>query len=233
LRSPKIACHPDQVIPSRLDAGDLEVRQLLSFVDGAIVIPEARQYLWRSWGFCPRHTWLATVVECEMRLRPFGTSIVYQDLATRAGKLLGASWVSRSAKVQRLFPQVPCPTCDYLAAAGFRPGWAEPTEYVNRRKRTVQLLTETEEQWRPQSCPTCLGGTGPVCRPHLLQGDGSSVLDIGSSLAELAGQLHSYYKSLSWEGYRQAPRNPAALVQVLGWFAGWSFADTLLAHGRL
>ena len=214
---------------SPLDATLMEVKQLLSFVDGAVVMPETREYLWRSWGFCPRHTWLLATVECELRIRPFGTTIVYQDLTRRAGTLLSIAYVPEAVKLQRLRGRLPCPTCDYLAIAHSNPAWSLATECVNRRRRVKAFLAATHEEWVARTCPVCLGGDGPVCRPHML-GGGAALGDTGRTLRELAIRLRTYDKSLAWQGPAATPRDVASLVEALGWFAGWAYPAALLAE---
>jgi len=57
-----------------------EVKQLWWFLGGSIMSPGTRHRPWRSWGFCPRHTWAHAVVERELRVQPFSTAILYEDL---------------------------------------------------------------------------------------------------------------------------------------------------------
>jgi hypothetical protein len=66
-----------------------EIRQIWSFLDGAIMDVGTRQHLWRSWGLCPRHAWCYAVAELEIRGgRPFSTTILYEELVGRAARLI-------------------------------------------------------------------------------------------------------------------------------------------------
>src|SRR5205823_13651106 len=96
-----------------------EVEQLWTFLDGAMMKPDVRHLLWRSWGFCPRHSWAHAIVELELRgARPFATTILWEDLLRRAATSLGQR--PGALAVRRLRPRSECFTCRYVLAA--RPG---------------------------------------------------------------------------------------------------------------
>ncbi|MBC7293124.1 MAG: hypothetical protein H5T84_03260 [Thermoleophilia bacterium] len=205
------------------DASIAEVKQLLSFLDGAVIVPDARHHLWRSWGFCPRHTWLLAVVECELRLRPMGTAIIYEDLAKRASTVLTNWALPRPARLQQLRPRAACLTCEHVKIGRDDPAWNHPTQVVNRRRRFLEQVRSTQAEWEPHTCPVCAGGKGPVCRIHLLEGAHAPLGQTGKALSDLAKRLRSYYRSLTWQGPRASPRDQASWVEVLGWFAGWRY----------
>lgn len=262
-----------------IDATDAEVKQLAAFVDGSIMVPEIRHHLWRSWGFCSRHTWLHAVVECELRARPFGTAILYHDLTWRAARTIAGRARPRSWRIRRLASKDTCFTCDYLelsrVGAGSTgqpgdggagqaaypaypsggegqtayPGSGEgqtahpggltpatgappnpvrtPTERVNARLRTTSFLAATRSEWEMRTCPKCLGGSGPMCRPHILAGEEAPLDQTALTLAELANRLGTYYRSCTWHGPTATPRDSASWVEALGWFAGWAYPAAL------
>jgi hypothetical protein len=212
-----------------LEADNLEVREFVSFLDGSIQIPEIRHHLWRSWGFCPRHTWLHAVAECELRGgRPFVTTILYRDLTTRAVAAL-SSWHFRERARRRLLrSRDTCFTCDYLALrADEDPLFESRTKRVNQRKRVTQLVVASRSQWHFRSCPACLGGSGPLCRPHLLAGVECSLDEVADDLNELSQRLTNLYRSMTWKGPIAVPADSSSWIEALGWFAGWAYPAAL------
>ncbi len=215
-----------------------EVRRLWWwFQDGSIMSPRIRQQLRHAWGFCPRHTWAHAAVECELRGRPFSTANLYRDLAARAAEALTSPSPSKRRRrspphpVERLRASAACVVCATLATstAPPDPGFAERRELVNRLERTRGYLADLRPVWEPASCPGCLGGTGMVCRPHLLAGEPSSVdlSEYAHRLRELAGRLDLLVDSMTLHGPVATPEAAAAWVEALGWFAGWGLAHTL------
>ncbi len=221
--------------PGDLDVTLAEVKQMWWFLDGSIMAVHVRHHLWRSWGFCPRHTWLQAVADCELRWRPMSTAVLYEDLTGRAAHTLCGPGRVTPRRVRRLRPKESCFPCDYvLATRSDGDGrFGDSRQRVNRRQRTVDRLLETRDGWERRSCPVCLGGDGPVCRPHLLRGvdPGEDLPDV---LAELAGRLRYLVKSMTWKGPTPKPETEAALVESLGWFAGWGFPVAAIdaAHKR-
>jgi hypothetical protein len=139
-----------------------EVRQLWTFLDGAIMAVDTRHRLWRGWGLCPRHAWGYTVAELELRGgRPFSTSVLYEDLIGRARRLLERTrMLPWPVVADRFRPRALCSTCDFLS---IQPTYAEDhaermTQLMNRMRRTRQLLRDLSPLWMPSSCPQCLGG---------------------------------------------------------------------------
>ncbi|MHB1854642.1 MAG: hypothetical protein ACYCS2_06255 [Acidimicrobiales bacterium] len=212
-------------LPIVLDATTAEIKQLTSFLDGSIQVPEIRRHLWRSWGLCPRHSWMAAVVECELRWRPFGTSILYQDLTSRAGELLGNHLRSRAGRVRHLKARAACYTCDYVAICG---GLTDPRAEAqraraNRRERFNAAALQSRSEWLPRSCPACLGGRGPTCRLHLLGDHESDPAPVAAALGELAARIEIYSRSLTWKGPIASPADESSWIEALGWFSGWAF----------
>ena len=64
-----------------------EAVQLYWFSDGTDA--DARQRVRRTWGLCPRHSWLLFGVEHELRYLPIDVATLYQDLTWHATVLLG------------------------------------------------------------------------------------------------------------------------------------------------
>ncbi len=184
-----------------------EVRRLWWwFQDGSIMSPRIRQQLRHAWGFCPRHA-LTSPSPSKRRRR------------------------SPPHPVERLRASAACVVCATLATstAPPDPGFAERRELVNRLERTRGYLADLRPVWEPASCPGCLGGTGMVCRPHLLAGEPSSVdlSEYAHRLRELAGRLDLLVDSMTLHGPVATPEAAAAWVEALGWFAGWGLAHTL------
>lgn len=212
----------------------VEMKQLWWFLDGAIMNPYTRHRLWAAWGFCPRHTWAHLSSECELRLLPRGTLILYEDLLGRAVDSLG----SRRRWAAQLRATDSCLTCDYLAAGDpqrVERGWLVEAARVNRAYRSSALLAGCREYWEPHTCPECLGGDGVPCRPHLLaRAQSGAPLEsherarTRAALADFRSQVDTVSRAISW------PRTPveahqwAKLVEALGWFAGWRGAADLL-----
>jgi hypothetical protein len=203
-----------------------EVRQLWWFLDGSIMNPDTRRHLWRSWGFCSRHTWAHAVVECELRVQPFSTAILYEDLTARAARALARPGPAALAS-RRLTPRAACLTCDYLTlpSAGSNPELVERWRRANRLERTRELLAVSRATWLPRSCPACAGGAGPTCRPHLLAEPAAipARRELAGELAALSRRLYLLVKSMGWQGPARTPELEAAWVEALGWFAGWGF----------
>lgn len=213
-----------------LAASHQEVKELLGFLGGSIQVPEVRHHLWRSWGFCPRHTWICAVVECELRARPFGTTILYEDLVTRAACLLGASYLPRAVRLRLLRARADCYTCTYARIAHTAdPRYAREVARVNRRAAFCRSVREARPEWAARSCPDCLGGDGPVCRVHLSATSAAALGEVAVALDDLAGRLHTLARSMTWQGPAATPADRASWIEALGWFAGWAYPARALA----
>lgn len=179
-----------------LDLTVAEVKQLYEFLDGAIMVPDVRYHLWRSWGFCPRHTWAHATVELELGMRdPFSVSLLYEDLTERAAGLLQSR--RRSPFIlRRLRTGDTCFTCDYVAISRRAdPRYRRHHTCANRRQRTRHLLAKSRAIWEERSCPLCHGGQGLPCRLHLLAGAAPLSRDLGRDLDELTQRLHRLHRS--------------------------------------
>jgi hypothetical protein len=205
-----------------LDLTLTEVKQLFSFLDGSIMSVFVRHRLWESWGFCSRHTWAYAAAECELRGgKPFGVSILYEDLTGRAARAVRPSLLGGRIVLRRGNGE--CFTCDYASFARGDPAYAGRQARVNRRQRTTALLLALRERWEPRSCPVCLGGDGPVCRPHLLSGAATVDLALPEVLSDLTTRLYAFGRSFAWRGRPASAEEQASWVEALGWFAGWDY----------
>jgi hypothetical protein len=213
-----------------------EVKHLWWFLDGAIMTPDVRHHLWRSWGLCPRHAWAYAAVEIELRGgRPFSVAILYEDLVRRAAKVLDKAWLLPwPYAARRLRSRAICFTCDYLSLQQTTLRYHEPIfeEYcsrVNRLERIRTTLAESQAIWEGRSCPLCLGGQGIPCRPHLLSGAGPAkgTASLADSLRSLGNRLGRFIDSMSWNGPVATPEIKVAWVEALGWFAGWDMPARL------
>lgn len=204
-----------------LDLTLAEVKHLVWFLDGSIMSPDVRQHLWRSWGFCCRHTWAYAAAELELRSGfLLGLSILYEDLTGRAVAVLRRPW--RSAKA-RLRATDFCFTCDYASFASGDPLYEKRWRRINRRVKTREMLAATRNVWEPRSCPFCLGGGGIPCRPHLLAGTAAAGPEAAEALEEIRRRLDVFRASFTWRGPTATHEEKASWVEALGWFAGWEF----------
>jgi hypothetical protein len=218
--------------PGPLDATKADVRALLSVLDGSIQVPAVRRRLRQSWGLCSRHAWLLAVTEIELRGGvPFTTAVLYEDLLQRAARVLGRRLVTVSWRVGSLRSPATCIACDGSeAAATWDPAAEAETGRVNRRARTTAGFRATALRWQHRSCPRCLGGSGPLCRPHLLAGEPVAVAPLAHELERLALRLRRERRT-AWAPTADAPLS--SWVEALGWFAGWWFpVDALGLGGR-
>lgn len=206
-----------------------EVKQLRAFMDGAIMEVDTRRHLWRSWGLCPRHAWAYVIVECELRARPLGCSILYEDLLSRALRLLTTPHLAPGATVGHLRPRATCYTCDYLAIVERRgsepgdPGLTEGVARVNTRPVFSELVLGSRTTWEGRSCPRCLHGYGPLCRPHVIQAGAAPGNKAIVSLESTLDHLHTFVKSMTWRGPERTTELEASLIEALGWFTGWQW----------
>jgi hypothetical protein len=220
----------------QLDFTTREVSQLWSFLDGAIMNVETRHHLWRTWGLCPRHSWGYAVLEVELRGGlPFSTTILYEDLIVRAARSLTRSLrLPWSVARRSLESRGECYTCDYegLAHGPGAPGAQDQAQLANTRRRFRPLLLGSQEHWRPVTCPSCLGGSGPVCRQHLLAGvEPGSRDDLAAWLSQLARRLGRFKESMTWRGPEATEFERVSWVEAIGWFSGWRYpAAMLVAH---
>jgi hypothetical protein len=203
-----------------------EVKQLWWFLDGAIMAPDVRAHVRRSWGFCPRHSWAFAAAEIQLRGgQPFATAILYEDLTRRAVDAVDASWrrLSGWRRASPLAPQDSCFTCDYLALEGEEDRtFRDQQDRTNQLDRVRPLLEETRREWYGLSCPLCLGGAGLVCRQHLLEGT-KRPADLSDGLSALADRLQAFVGSMTTRATPVGPLERASWVEALGWFSGWDY----------
>lgn len=199
-----------------------EVKQLWWFFDGAIMNVGVRHHLWRSWGLCPRHAWAHGAAECELRYKPFGTSILHEDLTRRAAQAAGRK-PKQPTVARRFASRDVCFTCDYTSISrDGDPSFRSHQDRVNGFERTRRYFIDTRDAWESRSCPLCLGGHGLVCRQHLLQGVDPPT-DLRPQLFALSDRLYAFVKSMTWGGKPVGPLENASWIESLGWFAGWDY----------
>ena len=201
-----------------------EISQLWWFADGAIMDAGTRTHLHRSWGLCTRHAWMYFRVETQLRYHPLGNAVLMADLVSRAAHLVASPHSTRHKRAT-LESTESCFTCDYIAAspAGVDRFSAQLNE-VNRGSQTADWCREAQHVWQSRMCSACAPRSdvaGAVsCRMHMLTGE-SSPDAARDYLAQLAERLTVCQKSLTFDGPARTPDSDAALVEGLGWCAGW------------
>jgi hypothetical protein len=227
-----------------------EVRVLWSFIHGDIMIGGIREQLRRALGLCPRHTWAYFVTEVELWLYgppprgghlPFDVGILYQDLlADVIGKITSAHSTSRHGLRSVLTPKAPCRICadlsgemtNSLGYAGSRAD--ELTIEAADLTHTRAWLLRTQEHWRERVCALCAlpGSNGigvsatQMCRSHLAQAASVSrqdVTSIASWLDDARRRMSRSVDSMTQGGQPATIADDAAVIETLGWFAGWQF----------
>lgn len=204
----------------------LEVKQLWWFSDGAIMADSTRTHLWQARGLCSRHSWLFFCAECELKYQPLGVTILYEDLVGRALRVLRRHRGDRGRK-HGLEARASCLTCDYVAAAsGDNPAFLAERDQVEAAVRTRAWVRASSAVWRARVCPRCLpdheNPAGMLCRQHLISSrshdDTARTVDY---LDELGPRLHRCVRSMTYDGPERCADSDAALVEAIGWFAGW------------
>jgi hypothetical protein len=209
-----------------------EVRYFWSFHDGSIMCVDIRERLYKSWGFCPRHTWAMAVTEPEYRTTLHGTAILYEDLTGHAVRALRLPSLTHGAQAKRLRARAGCSCCEFLGVAS-RAGaktdskTAGILKRVNRRQRFDGLLVASRPVWWARTCPICLGGDGPLCRQHILSGV-SPPPGLADELERIRLGLRALADSMRWQGAPADDGARASWVEALGWFAGWQFPAAVL-----
>jgi hypothetical protein len=203
----------------------VEVEHLWWFADGAIMQAPVRRDLWRSWGLCGRHAWAYAVTECELRYQPLGAAILYLDLLERALRLLGRRWLPWPVKVRGLRSRGTCPTCVFMTVGQPRERFAHDTHQVNRRDRYAGYLAAGQKRWAPARCPACGGGSGQLCRPHLVAGAVTGASQLGRDqlayLADVARRLEEFKASMIADGPPLGPDAASGFIEAIGFVAGW------------
>lgn len=228
-KGPPASADPYQ--PSDRDELDLtlpEVKQIWWFLDGSVNTVDVRHHLWRSWGFCPRHTWTFVFAAIELRGGvPFQPAVLYEDLVGRA-----AAAARSGRRTQGILKSLQsgdsCLTCDYCANAEQDSNFSGEADRVNTRPRVAKLLADSHAVWKELSCPACLGGEGIPCRPHLLDGTVGVPDDLGARLGRLYERLHVFMRSMTWHGPVADEEQKASWVEAAGFFGGWAVPDLAL-----
>lgn len=182
---------------------------------------------------CPRHSWLYFCAENELKYRPLGSAVLYDDLLGRALRVLHQH---RFAPVKRhqLTAHETCFTCDYLSGAdAISPGFEAEREAVEAAVRTRTWVHGCRQVWSLRVCPQCLparaGHDGQLCRDHLSNlGSRDEMAGVVGYLDALAPRLSQCMRSMTHGGPPRAPDSDAALIEVLGWFAGWRAGEHYL-----
>jgi hypothetical protein len=158
-----------------------------------------------SWGFCTGHAWLYLCLETEMTTRPAASAGICQDLTVQAVRLLEER--RRPRRRLRAFAGVErCLLCEYGTAP-------DPFERLVTAELTRGWLARSAVVWLRRRCPSCLPHVatagGVVCRLHVSRRDLS-----GRVLRDYLGDLGERLGGCETDG-------EAAVVEAVGWFAGW------------
>jgi hypothetical protein len=214
-------------------ASEQEVKHLYFFHDGAIQNPYIRAQLHRHWGFCARHAWLHAIVEYELRHWIYTTAILYQDLVTRAADVLDNTRVPDALRRRQLVSRGVCLVCDHLKYAPSDPNFIEMAHWINRWEQITPRVLSIREQWQSRSCPRCLGGFGPLCRPHLLEAGTANTHLFAAPLRDLSGALSRLVKSMTYRGEPVGLADQAAWLEAVAWFSGWSLPGEIAGIASL
>lgn len=206
------------------DYSPQEVKQLWWFRDGSIMSVAIRDRLWEARGLCYRHAWGYAILEIEMMAgRAFSTAILYADFTDRAAKML-AGGKRGFGRRPKLDASGPCMTCDHLKVTADKSltgaEWPRGAEIVNRGESTRLLVGWCESTWRAASCPQCMGGNGPTCRPHLIAGAPASP-GMADTLAGMASRLEPLVRSMTVDRTDIGDSERSSWIEAIGWFTGW------------
>jgi hypothetical protein len=200
--------------------------------EAGIMVPETREHLRQSWGFCERHSWGWLGIECSY-LNHFvhGPAVLYEDLIEHAQTAFSRSLYSLRLQ-GRLRSRKPCPMCD----SGYGPqskGYPKP-EALKRGRDLTNLRSfagQARPYWEKYACGLCLGQPNSefLCRLHLLnelsQGQlASKELDKQKHFMVdyLAEQIKIYSRSFIWQwNHTRTTEGEASLITAIGWCCGW------------
>lgn len=247
---------PPPALSERTFLDPAEVSMLWSFVHGDIMIGGIREQLRRALGLCARHTWGYFVTEVELWLYgpaprgghlPFDVGVLYQDLLTDViGKISSARSPSRHGLRSALSPKGPCRICADLST----PGDGVPLGYAGSNADalaeeaaeltyTKAWLLRTQEHWTAWVCPACTLPDSPsnavsaLCRNHLARFDAIAPEEVAAIVSHLDDARRRLYRSVDsmTQGGRQATTaDDAAVIETLGWFAGWEFPLSVIGR---
>jgi hypothetical protein len=202
--------------PLRLSA--CERAHLTRLLDVRLSEAPAERTLRRAWALCPRHAWALGALDAELHAgNVHATAALAAPLLGRAarmvtsGRLLGTTYVRG-----RLAARAACLTCEHVRRATPQTAKADIVAFASfgallGRARVIE--------W---SCPACLDGRGPPCRPHLLSG-APAAPQIGNQLGQLADQLVRLRDTLAADAHRLDAGQATAWIASVGWFSGWGF----------
>jgi hypothetical protein len=186
---------------------DWEVHSLWWFVaDAAVMVPETRISLRRSFGWCAEYAWGGVAVQAGLTHGYLHRLAILYDDRVRpvAERLRGGRWAWR-----RVLTAAPCPLGGSKPRGGSR---SAPQEVLRRGRNPAPmdaLVAASDGRWAAWRCGVCDGSGFPWrCRPHLL-----AVLAAGEAL-DLA---------------RTGAEEMAAFLGAIGWCS--SFAPVLAAYG--
>ncbi len=162
-----------------------------------------------AWSLCARHAWGLTLAECELGEEALPVSRMFLAHCLLRGRNIAASRLPAVLARSRLRGRA-CPVCSQAAQRGPEAGSMERRERVNDRTRFEALAAASRDEWERGTCPLCLSGAGPPCRPHLVSGAPIPIA-LAGSLGTLATQV--------------ADHAPGAWLQGVGWLAGWGLRD--------
>jgi hypothetical protein len=212
---------------------DWEVHYLWWFVvDAAIMVPETRWQLRRSFGWCARHAWGGLAVQAGLtRGYLHGLAILYDDLLRWAnGRLWGGRWAWRRALVAR-----PCPLCGSEPQGGGRSASADLLRRGRDPAYVDALVVASKGRWAAWRCGVCDGSGFPWwCRPHLVAaleaGQALDLARIRDGLTRLGEAAFHYARGfrLEFQGTTGA-EEVGAFLGAVGWCSG--FGPFLAAYG--
>jgi hypothetical protein len=165
----------------------------------------------------------------KLRYLPIGAATLYQDLTWHATVLLGqrhpVTYLRRA-----LEPQASCLTCDYLARDPSEDrAFAEGRARAAGATRVRRWTADSRAVWQQHVCPRCEIPQLPtlhhaqLCRLHLIENATKDQLaGTADQLARLSVRVLRCVKSMTDDGPPRTPDSDAALVEALGWFAGWN-----------
>lgn len=210
---------------------DGEIHYLWHFMQGTIMDPFVRNELWKSWGFCQRHTTAWLIVESAFfNWYLHGPSILLSDLIERAKSCFNRYKIPIIVAIN-LKNKKPCHMCDLGYTLDSIDTYANEA-ILSRGRNTKNILDFADENsvyWRKFVCPQCTDNQisdGILCRPHLIQellnNNYSSFLAAKDFLSYLATQINTYSRSFRWEHHgTETKACKAALVTAAGWLNGW------------
>jgi hypothetical protein len=200
-----------------------EITHLWWFADGAIMDVGTRAHLHRSWGLCRRHAWLYLRVEIELRVSPLGNAVLVADLINRAAELAAGRHSLRHRRAAATV-RVGCFTCVYAARSAGIERFRSAMHDVNAGARTRTWAKASEHVWRRVACPGCVpdadASPGIACRAHVDWATQTAAQ--AHYLNALAERVRRCQKSLTADGPERSADSDAALLEGIGWCAGWS-----------